>query len=232
MRKGKFVFLFLLIFSCLVYFYSSDSKNQTTLQIEKPNQVPARIIAAESQKPQMQAPSSPADASAWSRKISIQPKITPVPPTANPQDLSEFVFNRPQTSWKIWNRMKALWPVDGRQANSLNVSQFQIQVDPVSNHSLENFSLQEPVVLFEERLQKAGVLTGTFEIQLKNSSQWETFEKQHSLRLIQSFQELNLFYATANQDRFNLSQLFQNLSQDPSVHAVNLEILSKQYEQN
>lgn len=232
MRKGKFFFFFLLIVSCLVYFYSSDSKNRTTLQNEKPNRALNRVIAAEPQMPQIQVPTTATDSSAWSRKISIKPKLNPVPPTVNPQDLTEFIFNKPQTSWKIWNRMKALGPNDGGQSGSINVSQFQIQVDPVSNHSLENFSLQEPVVLFEERLQKAGVLTGTFEIQLKNSRQWETFEKQHSLRLIQSFQELNLFYATANQDRFNLSQLFLDLSQDPSVALVNLEILSKQYEQN
>jgi hypothetical protein len=232
MRKGKFVFLFLFIFSCLAYFYSSHSKKQTTIQNEKPNQALSRVIAAEQQKPQVQVPTTTTDSSAWSRKISIQPKLNPVLPTANPQDLTEFIFNQPQTSWKIWNRMKALGPNGGGPSSSINVSQFQIQADPISNHSLENFSLQEPVVLFEERLKKAGILTGTFEIQLKNSRQWEAFEKLHSLRLIQSFQELNLFYATANQDRFNLSQLYQDLSQDPSVALVNLEILSKQYEQN
>ncbi len=232
MRKGKLVFLFLLAISCVAYYYSTRSNNHNSTPQTNTNQTATRVVAAEPQKPTAQVPILNADSSAWSRKISIKPNQKPNIPAANPQDLAEFIFNKSQTSWKIWNRMKALLPNESAESNSIIVSQFRISEDPISNHSLENFSLQEPVILFEERLQKAGVLTGTFEIQLKNSSQWESFEKQHSLRLIQSFQELNLFYATARQDRFNLSQLFQDLSQDPSVSTVNLEILSKQYEQN
>ena len=231
MRKGKTIFLFLFVVSCLAYFYSLNSKKSLSSQTRDVIQEPVRAVASKPDQPEEPTPlqSTP---SAWARKISINPNSKPTILSANPQDLAEFIFNRPQTSWKIWNRMKAQYPAEAAQDKSVNVSQFQLSVDPVSNYALENFSLQEPVVLFEERLKTPGVLTGTFEIQLRDSRQWENFEKQHSLRLIQSFQELNLFYATSNQDRFNLSQLYKDLSQDPAVSTVNLEILSKQYEQN
>lgn len=231
MHKGKFIFLLLFVVSFFAYFYSLHSKKSFSSQTQNITQEPDRVVASQPHQSQKPIPAQ-LTSSAWARKISIKPHSKPAVPVANPQDLTEFIFNKPQTSWKIWNRMKAKYPADFAQENSVNVSQFQLSVNSVSNYALENFNLQEPVVLFEERLKTPGVLTGTFEIQLKDSRQWEDFEKQYSLRLIQSFQELNLFYATSNQDRFNLSQLYKDLSQDPAVSTVNLEILSKQYEQN
>lgn len=229
MQRKKLVFLLFLIIAFAVYFYSLDTKKTTPPLSQNLNQT--RALASQPQQNNPQTLPQPA-ASIWSRKISIKPSLTEAVPNANPQDLAEFIFNKPQSSWKIWNRMQAHGPNESDRKSSINVSQFQITDDPDSNHNLENFNLQEPVVLFEERLKTVGVLTGTFEIQLKNSKLWETLERQHSLRLIQSFQDLNLYYATANQDQFNLTQLYKDLSQDASVVLVNLEILSKQYEHN
>lgn len=144
-------------------------------------------------------------------------------------ELADFEMNTPDSNWKIWTRKKALRPESASFDLAKNIANFSIADAPQALLRLDDFSSREMIVLFDERLGKMGILTGTLALQLKSNDQWPEIEREHSLRLIHTIPGVKLFYVTSQALRFNLLELFENLQNNSAIEKVELEILSRNY---
>ncbi|MFN8845608.1 MAG: hypothetical protein ACK5V3_10725 [Bdellovibrionales bacterium] len=152
-------------------------------------------------------------------------------------DLKEIEIQDIKDSWKLWQNKRAVLPQDSSIVDSSQSSQIQkvgnyLLFDSADkNHRLDDFSLEQPWVVFNERLNTVGVLTGTISLQLHNPENWESLQEQFNLRLIHGFPEVGLFLVTAMNQRFDLLNTYELLKSNSQVQKAELEIVSRQYVQ-
>jgi hypothetical protein len=166
------------------------------------------------------------------RELAKAPLVQP-----SQSELKEIEISDIKDNWKLWRNKRAVSPNElsnqesSQKSQGQNVGHFLLLDSAENNHRLNDFSLQEPWVVFNERLNSVGVLTGTISLHLQSPEQWKTIEEQFGLKLIHAFPEVGLYLVTSQKDRFDLQTTYEMLKSNPQVHKAELEIVSRQYVQ-
>ncbi len=138
------------------------------------------------------------------------------------------------TSWKIWPQTQVIRTDEKTSADKIlaRVSNLLIIDAPNEIKSLTEFNSAKPIAVYDERLKKAGVITGTIKIQTDQKSLLENELYQYRAHITESFEAIHIYFVTSTDLIFNLEHLFQALKSNPYVKEIELEILSKNYEKN
>ncbi|MBC7420954.1 MAG: hypothetical protein H7328_09510 [Bdellovibrio sp.] len=135
------------------------------------------------------------------------------------------------TRWKIWPQAKVVNEKNSAaeiaQVNNLTIVQGNDRAVDLSQ-----FDSKSPVVLYNERLQKPGILTGIIKVETQNRILLESSLTNLHARISDAFDPIQTYFVTSTDLVFDLEALFENLKALPEVHNVELEILNKTYEKN
>jgi hypothetical protein len=135
------------------------------------------------------------------------------------------------TRWKIWSQTR----VSSKSSDGAplgQVSNLKIVSDPDSSANLNQFDPKNPIAVFNERLKKPGIITGTIKLETFDRSPLEQELKVLKAHITDSFENINTYLVTGSNQVFDLEELFVNLKQLPFVTNVEIEILSKSYEKD
>lgn len=139
------------------------------------------------------------------------------------------------TPWKVWLKKRVVPKGEQPEENSTSdtVSNLNIIEDP-SEEIVEftKFDLNKPVAVFNERLKKPGVITGTIKIEIESGSKSDL---QADLDLLSAkingaFEPIETYFITSTEPVFNLERLYELLKKRSYVKNLELEILNKTYE--
>ncbi|MBO9665813.1 MAG: hypothetical protein J7501_03265 [Bdellovibrio sp.] len=151
-----------------------------------------------------------------------------------PAELSKPVLLS-ETRWKLWHGMKAVPASEFRSDRDMasgRVGGFVLVEDPSLQDDMQNFSANKPMVVYNERLQTTGVVTGSIQIVLNPGVNIEELVKDYGLKVVASFPETRVYFLTAQSDTFDLGSLLNVLKRDARVNDAKLEIVSRNYEKN
>lgn len=152
--------------------------------------------------------------------------------TRKPNDLIKHPFFE-SSQWQIWPQVTAKnsrLPLasDEQLVGKLNNYQL-IKTDfPVS--TIENFNPALPVILYDERMKRPGILTGTLIAVADNRYDLEKCAHAHLASVNNAFENINTYFLSSDLPSFNLSVLKNEIENCPSVRSVQLEIIDRAYE--
>ena len=141
------------------------------------------------------------------------------------------------TPWKIWTNTKVVTYESNLIAQQIlgRVSNLAILEDNSKNNDvvlLTNFDKQNPIAVYDSRLKKPGVLTGTIKVVTDQKELLEAQLKQHQAIIDLGFDEIHTYFVTSQTPQFNLENLYNTLINQPYITKIELEVLSKTYEKN
>lgn len=126
--------------------------------------------------------------------------------------------------WKIWS---------GKRAVLGGVSETRIggyAIEDGQASTVDQFSSQSPILVFDEDTATAGVITGTYEVMFKNAPVAAETVSYEGVRVLSAVPELGVFYLTAAQEPFDLRQFKSFLDSLPNVKSVKLIVKSRSRE--
>ena len=136
-------------------------------------------------------------------------------------------------NWKVWDGVKASPEHSFQRTPEMEIvgrlSGYVLVKTDLQN-TVEHFSTESPLAVFNERLAVPGVVTGILSLKLKYKDELSDVLRDYGLKTRDSFPEISVYYVTAQKNPFNLAQLFQALQQDPRIERVEPEIVNRKYE--
>lgn len=137
------------------------------------------------------------------------------------------------TPWKVWAGVSALPSSSSNAEGALtSIAGFNLYQDDSFQSSENSFSTQAPMVVYDQRLGSAGVVTGTIEIQLRQDVSVQGVAQHYGLKVLNSLEGSRIHFVTSQVEPFDLQGLQQALKAEPSIERVELEVLSRQYDKN
>lgn len=137
------------------------------------------------------------------------------------------------TKWKVWSGVTAI-PTRNFHGDKSEVLAVMGGYSVVADESVSgddrNFSSTKPLVVYDERMSRTGIVSGDLKVSLKEGASAETVAAEHGLTVTSSLENIRLFFMRATSDRYDLGGLVNSLKKDPRVNAVELSIVSRNYE--
>lgn len=158
-------------------------------------------------------------------------EITTRQPAA--EELKSFSLALEDRHWKIWDGVTGIPEhifENKRKGNVVGRVNGFILEKSGADLTLESFSNESPMVVYNERLGSPGVITGTLTMKIKYKDEIKDILSEYKLKTLDSFSEINLYYVTAENQPYNLSELYKSLQKDSRIEKVEPEILNRQYE--
>ncbi len=136
------------------------------------------------------------------------------------------------TPWKIWLNTQAIRSEDKQNSDVVlaQVSRMLIIESGTENASLTEFNSSSPIVVYDARLKKTGLINGMIRIQTLSKPQLEADLIELNARITDSFEAINTYFVTGNDPVFNLEALHAVLKAKPYVKSADLDITSRTYE--
>lgn len=152
---------------------------------------------------------------------------------STPKQLVENHLLKP-TRWKIWQQTQVVNIQDKSATDKIlaQVGNLLIIESQKENESLTEFSSSSPVAVYDERLKKAGLITGTLKIETSEKEQLENDLNQLRAHITDSFDPIHTYFITSLDQVFDLELLYETLKSYPYIKNIELEILNKNYEKN
>jgi hypothetical protein len=136
------------------------------------------------------------------------------------------------TPWKIWVNTQVVKKENAPIGHSLaNIHNFSI-IESEDNMNLTEFDTNKAIAVFDERLKKPGLITGTLKVQTSNKSRLQTDLKNYQAQITDEFENIETYFIKSSQPIFNLELLYQTLKNQDYINSVEIEILSKNYVKN
>ncbi|MBC7740696.1 MAG: hypothetical protein H7061_00765 [Bdellovibrionaceae bacterium] len=137
--------------------------------------------------------------------------------------------------WKIWKNVKAI-SAEALTGDEVIVGEvnhlFLIQHPPAQVTNLAQFDRDEPVVVYDGRLRKAGLISGVIKIETSNRAMLESDLGKLQAKVFDAFDNIETYFVSSQNNRFNLEELFKFLKSRPYVKSAELEIIGTTYEKN
>lgn len=105
-------------------------------------------------------------------------------------------------------------------------------IENSENYDFKNFDKNSPAAVYDSRLKKIGLITGTLKIITDQPESLSAVLRSHAAAVTQSFPQIQTYFVTSNSSVFNLESLYSDLKAQSSVRSIELEILDRQYERN
>ncbi|QDK38410.1 hypothetical protein [Bdellovibrio sp. NC01] len=134
-------------------------------------------------------------------------------------------------SWKVWNHMTAV-PTENYNGTGKAIGQvgsFTVVEASAFKADEHNFSSSQPIVVYKDNGQRPGLISGSYLVVLRDSTDFESFVLDHGLRLLNAFPETRSYYVTAGAEPFDLSLLLQTMRNDPRVETANVQVVTERY---
>ncbi|UYL09516.1 hypothetical protein B9G69_002875 [Bdellovibrio sp. SKB1291214] len=140
------------------------------------------------------------------------------------------------TSWKVWAGVRAIPARDfSKQAGEVVVGQYSgyyIVKDDSMSGDERNFQSKKPLVVFDERTGKFGVVPGTVLLTVDSLAAFKNLQSEYSLQVRGEFSHLKLYIVSSSQASYDLNHFVSALQHDPRVQKAELEIVSRNYVKN
>lgn len=148
-----------------------------------------------------------------------------------PENLLPHALLNP-TPWKIWLNTQAVRSEDRKHSDVVlaQVSRMLIVESGAENANLNEFNSNSPIVVYDARLKKAGLINGMIRIQTLSKPRLEADLLELNARITDSFDAINTYFVTGNDAIFNLEALLAVLKAKPYVKSADLDITSRTYE--
>jgi ABC-type Na+ efflux pump permease subunit len=239
--KKHHIFLFsgfLLLIFLISFFVSkkimSSQQKYTTTEIKKT--IPS--IDKEATQPAQSTSSHkaiPATADIDTEKFKtalehLQKKRIPANTEGSVRELSENTLPI-ANKWKLWLHTKIISSESKTTETAIGqISNLIVIRDNDANAAdLKQFSLQNPVAVFNERLQRPGIITGLVKIETSQRELLENDLLTERARITNSFEPIQTYFITGTDEVFNLEQLYTNLKSKPYIKNIELDVLSRSY---
>ncbi|UXR65402.1 hypothetical protein EZJ49_03940 [Bdellovibrio bacteriovorus] len=135
------------------------------------------------------------------------------------------------TSWKVWEGMTAYPKSAGPRADAVaEVSGFYLVPQEGLRPDERNYSNAQPMIVYNERKNIAGVVTGSVQITLREGAEIDPVLETFDLKVVGQLPEIRTYFVTSAQQPYDLFSLKDRLGSEPGISDVRLEILSRQYE--
>ena len=136
------------------------------------------------------------------------------------------------TPWKIWLNTQAIRTEDKKDSDIVlaQVGRMLIIESGAENTSLTDFNSNSPIVVYDARLKKTGLINGMIRIQTLSKPRLEADLIELNARITDSFEAINTYFVTGNDAIFNLEALHAVLKAKPYVKSADLDITSRTYE--
>ncbi len=137
--------------------------------------------------------------------------------------------------WKIWKNVKAIKSEIKPDGNVLigTFNRYYIVRDADSEKTdLTQFNSEQPTVVYDERLRKPGLVTGMIKIETMDRVQLESDLNRLHAHIFDAFENINTYFISDFDSRFNLQLLFTTLKARPYVQNIELDITGITYEKN
>lgn len=138
------------------------------------------------------------------------------------------------TRWKIWQQTQVINVQNKSGADKIlaQVGNLLIIESQNENTSLNEFNSFSPIAVYDKRLKKAGVITGTIKIETLEKEQLENDLNQLRAHITDSFDPIHTYFITSLDQVFDLELLYETLKSYPYIKNIELEVLNKNYEKN
>ncbi len=148
-----------------------------------------------------------------------------------PESLLPHALLNPRP-WKIWLKTQAIRSEDKQHSDVVlaQVSRMLIIEASAENASLTEFNSNSPIVVYDARLKKTGLINGMIRVQTLSKPQLEADLIELNARITDSFEAINTYFVTGNDAIFNLEALYAVLKAKPYVNLADLDITSRTYE--
>ncbi len=134
--------------------------------------------------------------------------------------------------WKIWLTARSIQADQTVQGDLIvaKVGGYNIIETGTAGSVLTSFDKSSPTVVYDSRLQKPGIVTGLIKLKTlqKNLLQSDLIALHASI--INSFDDIQTYYVTSDQNHFDLESLFFFLKSKPYLEEIELDILDRDYE--
>ena len=165
-----------------------------------------------------------------------QPNLDPAGTVSvEPSALGDSLEKIGRPDFKIWDRMSVAKVAQVPSGSKIEgyASGFAVYQDSQNSARLDRFDVRNPIAVYDERNHKAGVITGTVTVVLKEGAAWDAIANDHGLLLIAPFDHLRMYKATSSRSPFDLEALVTVLKADTTrVESVKVEILDRSYRKN
>ncbi len=169
------------------------------------------------------------------KKISSRKHIrTPASPIADPTSRLIEVGVLSHTHWKLWPEMSALKTSELTETSKeiAKINNLSVVEAPDENFNLNNFDTAKFAVVYNERLRKPGLITGTIMIQTSEKNKLQQDLELYQMQINDSFENINTYFVKSQNSVFNLEYIFEQLKLKKYIQHIELEIIYKNYEKN
>ncbi|WP_413293286.1 hypothetical protein ACLSU7_18040 [Bdellovibrio sp. HCB185ZH] len=146
-----------------------------------------------------------------------------------------LLFRSESAEWKVWTGVRAVPASDyaGYEGDVVGrYGGYVIVKDGRMDGNDSNFEKKNPLVLFDERMGHVGIVPGRVMLTLKDAATLTKIQKEYSLKVMDRFDHLNLYFVTPSTPSFDLGKFVNVLKRDPRVAKAELEIVSRNYVKN
>lgn len=134
------------------------------------------------------------------------------------------------TKWKLWSNAMVVKSIElPEEGEALaQVSNLSI-VESMEEVKLTEFDNSKLAAVFDQRLKKAGVLTGVIKVQTADKDKLKEDLKNMQAEISDEFESIQTYFIRSQLKVFNLEELYENLKSQNYIISVELEIISGSY---
>lgn len=136
------------------------------------------------------------------------------------------------TPWKIWLGVKTITAENKLDTDVVLAKLNQLFIIESTNESpnLTEFNSATPIVVYDGRLKKTGLINGLLRIQTTDRAQLEADLIEMHARIADAFEPINAYFVTGLDPIFDLEALYQTLKTKSYIKSTDLDITSRSYE--
>ncbi|MGE5086150.1 MAG: hypothetical protein ACM3MG_07585 [Bacillota bacterium] len=169
-----------------------------------------------------------------SRQVSRDKETSVLGPNGNPNPERLLKTNLvTDTKWKVWSGVKAI-PSRSFQGDKSEVlavmGGYSVVADESMNGDDRNFSASKPMVLYDERMSRPGIVTGELKVSLAEGVDPEVIANEYRLAVTSGMKNIRLFFMRSKDQIYDLGGLLSSLKNDARISKVELSVVSRSYE--
>lgn len=136
------------------------------------------------------------------------------------------------TRWKIWANAQttAKNEVSGSDEILGEVSNQVVVTASSESSTFTRFIVSMPIVVFDPRLQKAGIITGHLKIITEQKEQLEHDLIPLRARIADSFTDIHTYFITSLDPVFDLELLYESLRSKSYIQTIEFDVINRKYE--
>lgn len=136
------------------------------------------------------------------------------------------------TRWKIWANVQTTAKDETFGSGEIlgEVSNQFVVTASSESSTFTRFNISMPIVVFDPRLQKAGIITGHLKIITELKEQLEHDLIPLRARITDSFPDIHTYFITSLDPVFDLELLYESLRSKSYIQTIEFDVINRKYE--